>query len=95
MTGVGAAEPAVVVTIGEPVVGLTNAPATFQALMNYVLRPYLRWFVLILFDDILLYSTSWAEHLQHIAIAFNELRAVLLQEVGQHEVLGVEVGRGE
>ena len=55
--------------------GLSNAPTTFHALMNDVLRPYLRRFVLVFFDDILIYSALWVEHLQHVAIVFNELRA--------------------
>jgi hypothetical protein len=46
--------------------GLTNVSTTFQALMNDVLRPFLRKFVLLFFDDILIFSPSWAEHLQHI-----------------------------
>jgi hypothetical protein len=54
--------------------GLTNAPSTFQALMNDVLRTFLRRFVLVFFDVILIYSSTWAEHLQHVRLILQTLR---------------------
>lgn len=45
---------------------LTNAPSTFQAAMNDLLRPFLRKFALVFFDDIPIYSHSWADHLLHV-----------------------------
>jgi hypothetical protein len=53
---------------------LTNAPSAFHALMNDTLCPFLRHLVLEFFDDILINSVSWAEHLQCVRVVFQELR---------------------
>ena len=54
--------------------GPTNAPTTFMRMMDDILWPFTNTFVVVYMDDILIYSKTWAEHLQHIQQVLHTLR---------------------
>jgi hypothetical protein len=55
--------------------GLTNAPATFQSLMNEIFRKHLRKFILVFFDDIIVYNRTLIDHYEHLEMVLELLRA--------------------
>lgn len=62
--------------------GLCNAPSTFQAAMNDALQPFLRRFVAVFFDDILVYSQDLQSHVSHLESVLSTLadREFLLKQ---------------
>jgi len=60
--------------------GLSNTHSTFMRLMNKVLRPFIRRFVVVLFDDILVYSHEETSHVKHLSQLLQVLRLQMLYE---------------
>ncbi|XP_056864057.1 uncharacterized protein LOC130511197 [Raphanus sativus] len=54
--------------------GLTNAPSTFMRLMNHILRAFIGHFVVVYFDDILIYSKNLDDHKKHVKSVLEVLR---------------------
>ncbi|GJU33692.1 putative reverse transcriptase domain-containing protein [Tanacetum coccineum] len=54
--------------------GLTNAPTIFMDMMNRVCRPYLDKFVIVFIDDILIYSKTQEEHVEHLRLVLELLK---------------------
>ncbi|GKE84873.1 putative nucleotidyltransferase, ribonuclease H, partial [Tanacetum coccineum] len=54
--------------------GLTNAPTVFMDLMNRVCRPYLNKLVIVSIDDILIYSKTREEHVEHLRLVLGLLK---------------------
>ena len=50
--------------------GLCNTPSMFQATMNELLKPFLRHFITVFFDDILVYSPSLKDHIHYLTQVF-------------------------
>ena len=57
---------------------LSSFPTSFQSLMNFVLKEYLRKFILVFFNDVLIYNPCWESHLSHLQKVLQTMRENIL-----------------
>lgn len=69
--------------------GLLNAPSTFMLIMNQALRPFIVQFVVVYFDDILIFSSSLTAHAEHIRQVLSVIRSEKLFAAKQKYEFGV------
>ncbi|GJZ94400.1 putative reverse transcriptase domain-containing protein [Tanacetum coccineum] len=70
--------------------GLTNAPAMFMDLMNRVCRSYLDKFMIVFIDDILIYSKTQEEHVEHLRLVLELLKREKLIHVDPSKIEAVK-----
>ena len=81
--------------------GLKNAPSLFMEYMNTIFEDHLNRFISVYLDDVIIYSKSFEDHLEHLKLAFNIIREnnlklhaekskFVCEEIG---FLGFKVGR--
>ena len=65
--------------------GLCNAPVMFMRLMNDILHPFIDSFIIIYLDDMLLYSSTWEEHISHFKVLETFKKHQLLENLKKCE----------
>ncbi len=83
--------------------GLSNAPSTFQFIMNDILKEYLNVFVVVYLDDILIFSETEVDHINHVKLVLDVLKKndftlaknKCIWMKNEIEYLGHVIGNGE